>query len=208
MSSTGYLNEKAKMRKLILGLILCGIIVLGLGFLFLRLRNSVVVKADERKSFLGEIAAYRQDDERWSADLLGNSSYTMESSGCLVTCIASAISMEKGKEITPGELNKIFSKNNVFDAEGNILWAGIESIDRYSVIVFEGVSESEIYQCLDEGHFPIVRVRVNGLGNFHYVLIVGVEDNEYICMDPLKDELTKLSDYMNRVYAVRVVYGS
>jgi hypothetical protein len=31
------------------------------------------------------------------------------------------------------------------------------------------------------------------------------EEGDYICMDPLADSLTKLSDYLGRVYAVRVV---
>lgn len=44
------------------------------------------------------------------------------------------------------------------------------------------------------------------LGNFHYVLIIGSEDGEYLCMDPLRDGITKLSDYGSRVYAVRCVY--
>ena len=47
---------------------------------------------------------------------------------------------------------------------------------------------------------------MHGLGSFHYVLIVGSEDGEYVCIDPLEDGLTRLSDYLNRVYAVRVVW--
>ena len=42
----------------------------------------------------------------------------------------------------------------------------------------------------------------------HFILIIGAEDGEYVCMDPLKDELTKLSDYSNRIYSVRCVWYS
>lgn len=199
---------KSKEIKLILTFILIGIIVMAAGLLFLRIHNGIVVKANARNSFLGRVIPYRQDDTAWAEELLGDSSFTMESSGCLVTCIASAVSVEGEKEITPGELNKIFSDNNVFDGEGNIQWSQIENIDGYSVIVYNEVSEAEIYKCLESGYYPIVRVRMNGFGNYHYVLIVGIEDGDYICMDPLKNELTKLSDYWNRVYAVRLVYAS
>lgn len=202
------LKEKPKQIKLILVFILIGIIVMISGLLFLRLHNGIIVKAEQRNSFLGEVTAYRQDDAAWAKELLGKSSFTMESSGCLVTCIASAVSIEGEKEITPGELNKIFSDNNVYDSEGNIQWSQIENIDGYSVNVYNEVSEAKIFECLEKGYYPIVRVRMNGFGNYHYVLIVGIENGDYICMDPLKNGLTKLSDYWNMVYAVRLVHVS
>ncbi len=155
---------------------------------------------------MGEVAAYRQDDEIWGEDTLGDSRFTMRSSGCLVTCIASAVSMETGKEMTPGVLNQILSDNQVYDSEGNIQWAAVDGIEGYHADVYQKVSETEIAQCLAAGHYPIVRVRMHGLGSFHYVLIVGSEDGEYVCIDPLEDGLTRLSDYLNRVYAVRVVW--
>lgn len=186
---------------------LLGIVIVAAGFLFFRLRGGVIVKPDQAKVSSGEVIAYRQDDETWATDLLGDSQFTMKSSGCLVTCISSAVSMETGVEITPRALNDTFSKNRVYDSEGNIQWAAIEKTEGYSAEVFQEVSETEIAQCLAYGHYPIVRVRMHGIGNLHYVLIVGVEDGKYICMDPLEDKLTKLSRYWNRVYAVRVVYA-
>lgn len=51
--------------------------------------------------------------------------------------------------------------------------------------------------------FCIDRMMKNGLGNFHYMLIVKAENGEFYCMDSLEDELTELSRYGNRVYAVR-----
>ena len=181
------------------------IIILAVSLFCFRVRHGVVVKTDRTEVISREVTAYRQDDERWAKDTLGNSSFTMKSSGCLTTCIASALSMEGTQEVTPGELNKIFSENNVYDSEGNIQWSAIENIGGYSVNVYSDVDERVIYQWISEGHYPIVRVRVSGIGNWHYVLVVGLEDQEYICMDPLKNDLTRLSQYLNRVYAVRVV---
>lgn len=193
--------------KIVLLVFLSGIVIAAAGFLLFRLRGSVTVKPNLAELLPGEVITYRQDDETWAADLLGDSQFTMRSSGCLVTCIASAVSMETGVEITPGALNDIFSENRVYDSEGNIQWAAIDEIEGYSAEVFQEVSETEIAQCLAYGHYPILRVRMHGIGNFHYVLIVDIEDGKYICMDPLEDELTNLSRYWNRVYAVRVVYA-
>ena len=198
-------NKKSNRIIIVLSCLLLGIVTAAAGFLFLRLRGSVVVRPDQVEMFSREVVAYRQDDDAWAADGLGSSRFTMQSSGCLVTCIASAVSMETGTEVTPGALNKIFSENQVYDSEGNVQWAMIEKIEGYSADVFQEVSEAEIAQCLAFGHYPIVRVRMHGLGNVHYVLIVGIEDGEYLCMDSLENELTRLSRYWNRVYAVRVV---
>ena len=64
-----------------------------------------------------------------------------------------------------------------------------------------------IDECLSAGHYPIVKVHRSSLFSYHhFVLIVGAEDGEYICMDPLKDGYTKLSDYGNRIYSVRCVW--
>ncbi len=184
---------------------LAGLSVVIGGLTGVRLRHGVTVRTEENDIMPQNVALYRQDDERWAKERLGDSSYTMKSSGCLVSCIASAVSMEGGQAVTPGELNTLFSEHDVYDREGNLQWKALEKAGGYSVNVYQNVSEAEIDSCLTAGHYPIVRVRMNGIGNYHYVLIVGIEDSDYICMDPLKDELTGLSRYLNRVYAMRLV---
>ncbi|MBQ8541517.1 MAG: C39 family peptidase [Clostridia bacterium] len=184
--------------------ILILVVLLLSAFVFLHFRGATVISADGREDISFPITQFCQDDARWSSDKLGASRYTMKTSGCITTSIATALSRGLD-EITPGELNKAFSENGVYDTDGNIQWAKLDALG-YKADVLSEVSEDEIYANLKNGQFPIVRVRVNGTGNFHYVLIVGVENGEYICMDPLKDELTPLSAYLNKVYAVRVVY--
>ena len=123
------LNRRSNRVKIVLSCLLLGIIVAA-GFLFLRFRGSVIVKPNQSELVSSEVITYRQDDEAWSADMLGDSRFTMKSSGCLVTCIASAVSMETGTQITPGALNEIFSENQVYDSEGNVQWAMIEKAHR------------------------------------------------------------------------------
>lgn len=194
-----------KKRKQIIILAIILITLLILGVLFIRLRNGVRVSPTSEYGVSEEVVSYRQDDSEWEEDTLGESAYTMKTSGCLVSCIATAVS--KGETIiTPGELNATFTENNVYDAEGNIQWEKIENIEGYEVESFDEVSGDDIERCLSEGRYPIVLVRMYVVGNSHFVLIVGTEDGEYVCMDPLQDELTKLSDYGGYVYAVRCVW--
>lgn len=172
----------------------------------LRFRGSKVIHATEDVLPGKEIVFYRQDDIRWAEDTLGSSSYTLKSSGCLVSCIASAVSMMDDKEETPHTLNEQFSAENVYDSEGNILWGNLRKAGNYEVDVFSEVTSDLLTKYLKEGKYPIVRVRMKGIGNFHYVLIVKAENGEFYCMDPLKDGLMPLREYGNRIYAVRCVY--
>lgn len=185
--------------------LLAGILIIVLGFMLLRFRGSTVVHAGEMISSNPKIVFYRQDDERWAAETMGDSAYTLAESGCLVSCIASAVTM-MGNEKTPYALNEMFSGQNVFDAEGNLLWDNLRNTGEYEAEVFGSVTEELLTSLLKEGKYPIVRVRMYGLGNFHYVLIVKAEAGEYYCMDPLRDGLVPLSLYGNRVYAIRCVY--
>lgn len=192
-------------KKSIVCLIVVCVIAGVIGVLFLRLRNGVRLQATVESPIQENMVGYRQDDEDWAKDTLGGSKYTMESSGCLVCCVAAAITMNDN-EITPGELNDLFSANEVYDTEGNMQWGKVGEIAGYHAEVFSEVSTDIIENCLNQGRYPIARVRIQGIGSYHYVLIVGSEAGEYMCMDPLRDEVTKLSEYGNRVYALRCVW--
>lgn len=198
-------SERSALFKIMI--IVFGILLMAGGFLFFRLRNGVQIKPPRDKDIWQdrEVVFYRQDDERWGEDRLGDSRYTMQSSGCLVSSITSALSMESGVEETPGALNRKLSDGQGYDREGNLQWGSLSELGDYRVDVYQEVSSDIIDACLSEGRYPIVRVRIYALGNIHYVLIVGVQDGEYLCMDPLQDKLMKLSSYGNRVYAVRCV---
>lgn len=193
-----------KKRRLILGMVI-GIVLLLTGWLFWRLHAGVRVNCVSEHKVNEQIIFYRQDNSEWGNDTLGNSSYTMKTSGCLVTCIASAISVNDST-ITPGKMNALFTKNSIYDEDGNMQWDQMQKIDGLHVERYDDVSNDDIEHCLEEGRYPIVRVRRKGLGSYHYILIVGTDNGEYICMDPLEDRQMKLSEYGNFVYAVRCVW--
>lgn len=175
-------------------------------FVFLQFRGSTRIKSTVDIVPDTDIVCYRQDDPRWADESLGNSAYTLKSSGCLVSCIASALTMESDMEETPSTLNARLSSDGVYDAEGNMQWESLRQSTGCQVDLPSDISSDIIDSYLSQGIYPIVRVRMYGLFNVHYVLIVKAENGRYWCMDPLKDELTDLSDYGNRIYAVRCVY--
>lgn len=174
-------------------------------FLALRFRGSITVHAGEEIEPGAEIAFFRQDDERWAQERLGDSDYTIKSSGCLVCCITSALVMGGEAQETPYEVNRRFSRQGVYDSQGNILWDNLRRSGGYEVEVFDTADEKLLLECLRKGKYPIVRVRVNAIGNFHYVLITGARGGEFYCMDPMKDGERSLAEYGNRIYAVRLV---
>lgn len=188
----------------------------------LRVRGSIHVNSHSDYT-AGEIAYFLQKDPRWSGENLGSSSYTMAGSGCLTTCIAAELKMQyitvpeiqkatdsdDKKTITPGDLNGYFSEHGVYDAEGNIQWNVLEQALGVKVVRKQAgqLRNGELDTLLSEGVFPIVYVRVNGSGNFHFVLITGSMDGEFLCMDPLNEKQLEvpLSRYGNKIYAVRYI---
>ncbi|MCI8865315.1 MAG: hypothetical protein HFG60_08510 [Lachnospiraceae bacterium] len=176
-------------------------------FCVLRFRGGVAISPSADVEVKEEVF-YCQKDPRWSGQRLGKSTYTMESSGCLVCCVAASLELQgRGRE-DPGELSQALSRAGALDEEGNLLWDALPRLDKnISSERCPFVDGRQVMEQLQAGRYPIVRVRVNGWGNYHYVLIVGAKGGEYQCMDPLsgQQEMVPLADFGGRVYAVRYV---
>lgn len=179
--------------------------------LFLRLRGSVYVKSTSDVE-PEAVFFFDQKDPAWSEQHLGDSRFTIRTSGCLTTSIASVLNMEsltiEGlKEIDPGTLNQFLGEKQVYDGEGNIEWEPLERVLGVSVVRKDAsdVGSDGLQELLSQNIFPIVRVRMKGLGNFHYVVIVKSEGGKFWCMDTLnkKKEMVPLTEFGNRIYAVR-----
>lgn len=208
-------EKMAKKKKVFIGLLAFAACFFTGMFFYVRFNGDpgVAIKPKGDKP-AGKVAAYYQRDERWKEDTLGNSGFSMGGSGCLTSCIASALSteekaLETGVSMTPGELNRIFGQQQVYNAQGDIVWAQIkEALPGTQVVVASSVKEKEIESLLADGHYPIVKVKVGGHGASHWVLLVGSRDGEYLCMDPLEPdgELIPLSRHGGVVYRMRCVY--
>lgn len=199
-------QRKKRLLLWVMTIVLLG--CLAAAYLF-RIRGSEILTS---KEYIGtdDIVFYEQKDPRWIDDLLGDSMYTMGKSGCLVTCIAAALQMEGvyDSSMTPGKLNQYFSENQVYDDQGNLQWTVLDGLGDLHTEVLQTPDPGSVTEHLRRKVYPIVRVRMHGLGNFHYVLIVKAQNGIYYCMDPLSDtgEPVPLTEFGNRAYAVRYVY--
>ena len=99
---------------------------------------------------LPEAVYYLQKDEEWAADPLGESRFTMGSSGCLVTCLATLFDLY-GESVTPGELNRLFTEQGVYNASGDVIWGNISSVyPEATVTVYKTVDEQAIEAALGQ----------------------------------------------------------
>lgn len=241
---------KSAVLVLVTAMLLCAVLA---GLLWWRRHGADegVAIRPEREHPVGTVQTYCQKDERWAEDKLGGSVYRMGGSGCLTSCIASALSTQtatvtgdrgeiandrdetvnerdesvrdkgegagdksealadRDKDMTAGELNRIFSEGQVYNEQGDIVWGRIEEImPEVRVLVAGSVDGKQIETLLDEGKYPIVKVKVGGNGAAHWVLIVGSDGGEYLCMDPLVEDgkLVPLSRHGGVVYRMRCVY--
>ncbi len=173
-----------------------------------------IVLQPKKDNAVGAVVGYSQKNPEWAEDKLGDSPYKMAGSGCLTSCIASALSSQQeatgiGKKVTAGELNHFFSQKEVYNEQGDLVWSRLEeAMPEITVLVASSVKQTEIESLLAKGYYPIVKVKVGGHGAFHWVMLAGSRDGEYICMDPLKEngELVSLKTHGNMVYRMRCVY--
>lgn len=204
-------------RKKMVFIVVMIILVVVATAIFYRLRspkNSGTVVQPQTAFACDSISFYRQRDASWAEDKLGETNFTMGSSGCLTTALAAGLEMGKQKEeptyeLTPEELNRLFSEKGVYNSSGDIVWGNIlNALDAVQVYVGQEVSSTIIDDFLREGKYPVVRVRVGGNGAMHWVLIVSSDETMYYCMDPLSQQTmaVPLSSFDSKVYSIRCVY--
>lgn len=162
---------------------------------------------------LPDAVYFFQKDSHWKEDHLGASRFTMESSGCLTSCIASALSTQHqasgiGSSITAGELNLLFSENQVYNEQGDIVWSQMEeALPDVEVRTYDSVDTDEMEALLAEGCYPVIKVRIHGTGAFHWVLVLGSQDGIFFCMDSLREEQSPvpLTEFGEKGYRMRCV---
>ncbi|MBE6844092.1 MAG: hypothetical protein E7508_00065 [Ruminococcus sp.] len=194
-------------------LLLCGVLIIMIvagGLYLYKNRNAETVMPENQISSSDTVFFY-QKDKRWAEDNLGDSKYKMSDSGCLVTCIASMVLMQEIEvsgldEITPKTLNEYFSENGVYDSEGNLDWTKAGEVLE---VEFIGCESSEfkgngMEKLLNNKEYPIVCVKTEN-GNYHFVLVVGSDEDNFLCMDPMNEEgeTVSLSRFDDKIYSVR-----
>lgn len=154
--------------------------------------------------FKHDIIYFSQDSIQWANDTIGNSSHTLGYSGCLVTCIASCLTFY-GDTINPQELNSLLSDSSVYNKAGEILWYKlIPLFPRIKYMPLRNFSSKDISEDLKYGILPIVKVKYNKKGYWHWVLIIGCTEKDFIILDPLNYSNRKMAlKEHGKVYAYR-----
>lgn len=197
------MKKKIMIVILIILVLLAGILTI---VYYIKNQGGVKITCESNYKVNENLISYRQDDDEWKDDKIGESRFTMGDSGCIITSISTAIS-QSDSSLTPGELNALLSENNVFDDDGNLQWGMLEQIPGFHIKVYSDITSQNIDECLKNEQYPIIKVHRKTLTSYHhYILVIGTKNGDYVCMDPLEDHLTQLSDYGNKVYAIRCVW--
>lgn len=197
--------KKKKIPSLLLVAVMTALLIAGLpyarGFV---IRNDGIELKPESIHAKSSVQAFLQNDERWAKDKLGESPYEMAGHGCLVCCIASAM-VYLDIDTDPEKLNRRLFENNVYTDEGDIIWEKLKALG----ITHEYQNDfgsARIERLLKEGQLPIVKVKFKGSGVFHWVLIVGSDENDFFVLDSLNSSLKPVPlKTHGKVYAYRVL---
>jgi hypothetical protein len=154
-----------------------------------------------------DVKVFLQNDPLWSDSYIGNSRFRLGGHGCLVSVLASALN-DMGYDLNVKELNSIFTEKEVYDAKGEVIWHKVgQALPGVTYRYQRLFGSATLTRDLEQGRLPLVMVRYHGKGVFHWVLVVGSNDRDFIIVDPLKQDKKpdRLSTH-GRIYAYRVLY--
>ena len=150
---------------------------------------------------------FLQLDPRWRNERIGGSGESIDSVGCTLCCLATAL-RALGEDTDPSRLNQNLIRSGGYTARGWLEWTAITGIfqNRVEAIETRRLSHKDVDHALEQGHFPIVKFRLS-TGINHWVLIVGKRGLEYLVLDPLKADPRPviLSSLTPFIYSVRYV---
>jgi len=152
-----------------------------------------------------DVMYYLQNDPEWGGDFIGGSNMKMGSAGCLIACVANAIT-DLGVPVTPGEVNQKLTVINGYQ-DADLIWYKINEVFPQIDYTYARIfSSARIERDLESGLLPIVNVRINRTGGTHWLLIVGGKDGDFLAYDPLNASLEPISlSTHGNVYSYRVL---
>lgn len=156
-----------------------------------------------------EIQYFLQNDPEWAQEPIGVSNYKMGGYGCLITCVASAVS-DLGVALTPQELNQKLTAVDGYQNGADLIWFKInEAVPEVDYSYSRVFSSETIERDLGKGLLPIIKVKVNGFGAQHWLLVVGAQDGEFMVFDPLNAAKAPIPlSVHGKAYAYRVLNGA
>ena len=153
-----------------------------------------------------KVPSFRQGDDRWRNDRLGNTPATLGAEGCAVASAAMVLA-SYGVDTDPGRLNKLVTEANGYVGNGWLEWEkAAEVTGNVARKVYEDLPS---YRLIDEnlrhGNPVIVRLKTEG-GITHFVVIAGKEGYDYLTRDPgagAAKGLYPLSEFGSKIEALR-----
>ena len=131
-----------------------------------------------------DVPIFRQADDRWRNDKLGNTPATLGAEGCAVASAAMVLA-SYGIDTDPGRLNKLVTDANGYEGQGWLDWdKAAEVTGNIARKVYEA---DPSYRLIDENlakkNPVIVRLRTES-GITHFVVIAGKDGLDYLTRDP------------------------
>lgn len=199
-----------KTKHLIWGLLSVAVVVsvAGLHYVYqtYKIRGvGIEVTPTQAHVYEGELTPFMQTDEQWAEDRLGNSPYTLAEEGCVVTVVSSVLE-SFGFDTDPQQLNLQLTEAGAYTKQGELLWYRLEELFPGVEYHYERVfDEDDLKSDLEDGGYPLVKVKYSGNGEWHWVAIVGSDESEFWVLDPLAPEGVVALREHGRVYAYRIL---
>lgn len=152
------------------------------------------------------VPSFRQGDDRWRRDPLGDTPGTLGSEGCAVASAAMVLA-SYGIDTDPQRLNALLSTNGGYTPQGWLYWEKAAEVAPTRVRhVYEDLpSYFLIDRNLQQRNPVIVRLRARG-GTTHFVVIAGKDGFDYLTRDPgggAEKGLYPLREYGSDIEALR-----
>ena len=156
---------------------------------------------------IADINYYYQRNPIWTNDIIGKSNSTIGAEGCLLTCVSISAEKITGKNTTPKDFNTAMTKVDGFDEKAILLWEKVgQAVESLCYQIKESFSVKTIEDDLKGGYFPLVKVKLGGIGPTHWVMIIGSKDGEFMIHDPLSNKQTALPlSTHGKIYAYRII---
>ena len=130
------------------------------------------------------VPAFRQNDERWGKEPLGETKGTLGAEGCAVSSAAMVLSFY-GVDTDPQRLNTFLTESGGYTPEGWIYWEAAAEFEpgkvrhAYEDLAYYRLIDSNLWR----GNPVIVRLRMPG-GTTHFVVVAGKSGFDYLTQDP------------------------
>lgn len=153
-----------------------------------------------------DVPIFRQADDRWQNDKLGNTAASLGAEGCAVASAAMVLA-SYGVDTDPGRLNKLVTKADGYVGNGWLVWEKAAEVT--GDIARKAYEGEPSYRLIDENlarrNPVIVRLRTEG-GVTHFVVIAGKEGYDYLTRDPgagSSKGLYPLREFGSKIEALR-----